>query len=149
MAVCPKDGGPSLQMGISDARVRLHYKIPYADALSRRVHPKVTTAATQVSSDPFKARLYTAQQEDTVTKQVLQTSSQKPQGRSWRRQPLLRFCQLWPQLSIEDGVLCRKYSPGPSSDVITVPVVPGSCSKSFYISVTMIQLLAIKELKKH
>ena len=41
--------------------------------------------ATQVSSDPFKARLHTAQQEDTVTKQVftaLQTSSQKPQGRS-------------------------------------------------------------------
>ena len=64
--------------------------------------------ATQVSSDPFKARLHTAQQEDTVTKQVftaLQTSSQKPQGRSWRHQPLLRFRQLWPQLSIEDGVL--------------------------------------------
>ena len=56
-----------------------------ADALSCCVHPKVTTAATQVSSDPFKARLHTAQQEDTVTKQVftaLQTSSQKPQGRS-------------------------------------------------------------------
>ena len=100
-----------------------------ADALSRRVHPEVTTAATQVSSDPFKARLHIAQLEDTVTKQVftaLQTSSQKPPGRSWRRQPLLRFCQLWPQLSIEDGVLCRKYSPGPSRDVITVPVVPGS-----------------------
>ena len=69
-----------------------------ADALSRRVHPEVTTATTQVSSDPFKARLHTAQLEDTVTKQVftaLQTSSQQPQGRSWHRQPLLRFRQLY------------------------------------------------------
>ena len=105
-----------------------------ADALSCRVHPEVTIAATQVSSDPFKAILHTAQLEDTVTKQVfiaLQTSSQKPPGRSWHRQPLLRFRQLWPQLSIEDGVLCRKYSPGPSRDVITVPVVPGSMQQEF------------------
>ena len=107
-----------------------------ADALSRRVHvhPEVTTAATQVLSDPFKARLHTAQLEDTVTKQVftaLQTSSQQQQGRSWRHQPLLRFRQLWPQLSIEDGVLCRKYSPGPTRDVITVPVVPASMQQEF------------------
>ena len=28
MAVCLKDGGPSLEMGISDAGAQLHYKIP-------------------------------------------------------------------------------------------------------------------------
>ena len=51
--------------------------------------------------------------------------------RSWRHQPLLRFRQLWPQLSIEDGVLCHKYSSGPSRDVITVPVIPGSMQQEF------------------
>ena len=44
---------------------------------------------------------------------------------------MLRFHQLWPQLSIVDGVVCRKYSPGPSSDVITVPVVPDHMQKEF------------------
>ena len=101
-----------------------------ADALSRCVHPEVTTAATKVSSDPFKARLHTAQLIQLPSKvfTALQTSSQQLQGRSWHRQPLLHFRQLWPQLSIDDGVLCCKYSPGPSRDVITVPVlvVPGS-----------------------
>ena len=106
-----------------------------ADALSHRVHPKVSTAATQVSSELFKARLHTVQQEDTVTKQVftaLQTLSQKPpQGKPWHRQPLLRFRQLWSQLSIEDGVLCCKYSLGPSRDIITVLVVPDSMWQEF------------------
>ena len=105
-----------------------------ADALSRCIHPETSTAATQISSDPFKVTLQEAQQEDPIIKQVftdLQTSSQKPKGKLWHRPPLLRFHQLWPQLSIVDGVVCRKYSPGPSSDVITVPVVPDHMQKEF------------------
>ena len=97
MAVCPKDGGPSLQMGISNAGVRFHYKNSVAkgnqnsnaDALSHRV------------------------------------------------------------LSIEDGVLCYKYSPGPSRDVITVPVYPGSMQQEILHQCHNDPLLAIKELKKH
>ena len=105
-----------------------------ADALSRCIHPETSLAATQISSDPFKVTLQEAQQEDPIIKQVftaLQTSSQKPKGKLWHRPPLLRFHQLWPQLSIVDGVVCRKYSPGPSSDVITVPVVPDHMQKEF------------------
>ena len=74
-----------------------------ADALSRCIHPETSTAATQISSDPFKVTLQEAQQEDPIIKQVftaLQTSSQKPKRKLCHHPPLLRFHQLWPQLSI-------------------------------------------------
>lgn len=96
-----------------------------ADALSWCVHPEISTATTQISSEFFKSKLQLAEQEDPVVTQVstaLQTPH-KPTSRSWRRPPLLRFCQLWPQLVIVDGVGCCKYSPGPTRDVVTVPVI--------------------------
>lgn len=99
-----------------------------ADALSRCIHPPISAATTKVSTDVFKANLKAAQQEDPVIRQIftaLQTS-QKPTPRKWRRPPLLRFRQLWTQLIIVDGVVCRKYSPGPLRNTVTVPVIP-SC----------------------
>ena len=37
-----------------------------------------------------------------------------------------RYAQLWPQLTIVDGVLCRCYKPKSISDIITVPILPDS-----------------------
>ena len=65
------------------------------------------------------------------------------------RRPLLRFHQLWLQFSIVDGVACRKYSPGPSNNVITVPVVPDHMQKSFCNSAIMIHQPATKVLTKY
>ena len=44
----------------------------------------------------------------------------------WGRSPLRRYRQLWSQLTMDNGVVCRKYSPGPTRDIITVPVLPPS-----------------------
>lgn len=48
-----------------------------ADALSRRVHPEISTATTQISSEFFKSKLQVAQQEDPVITQV-STALQTP-----------------------------------------------------------------------
>ena len=53
--------------------------------------------------------------------EALETSGQCPKGRLWRR-----YAQLWYQFVIVDGVLCRKYAPGPTSEAVTVPVLPKS-----------------------
>ena len=37
---------------------------------------------------------------------------------------------MWSQLSIEDGVVCRRYKPEPCREVITVPVLPSSMQQS-------------------
>ena len=103
-----------------------------ADALSR-LYPPVTTAATQLSTDTVIAELYAAQQADPITKQIadaLQSSPDKPRGQQWHHPPLLRFCQLWTQLTMKDGVICRRYKPEPSGEVITVPILPSSMQHS-------------------
>ena len=40
--------------------------------------------------------------------------------------PLSRYYQLWHQLSITDGIVCRIYKPDPSMDAVTVPLLPPS-----------------------
>ena len=42
----------------------------------------------------------------------------------WRHPPLSRYRKLWSQLTMEDGVVCLKYSPGPTRDIIIVPIIP-------------------------
>ena len=44
----------------------------------------------------------------------------------WRKPPLRRYRQLWSQLKIVDGVICREYAPGPTSEIIQVPLIPDS-----------------------
>ena len=39
-------------------------------------------------------------------------------------QHLYRYLQLWTQLLLVDDILCSCYSPGPDSELITVPVLP-------------------------
>ena len=103
-----------------------------ADALSY-VHSSTITAATQLSSEAIKADLCAAQQADPITKQIADASKKspfKPTGRQWHHPPLLRFCQLWNQLGIEDNVVCCRYKPEQCGEVITVPVLPSSMQRS-------------------
>ena len=103
-----------------------------ADALSR-VYSSTSTAATQVSSKPLKTDLYLAQQADPLIKQLasaLQKSPDKPTGQQWHHPPLLRFHQMWPQLTITDEIVCHRYKPDPVGEVITVPVFPTTMQQS-------------------
>ena len=70
---------------------------------------------------------YHTQQQDPVTSVIynqLLRSHEKPSDVKWRKQHLYRYLQLWTQLLIVDGILCHHYSPGPDSELVTVPVLP-------------------------
>ena len=64
--------------------------------------------ATQVFTESIKADyLYAAIQADRVTKllaSTLHNSPDKPTGQQWRHPLFLRFRQLWPQLTVSDGM---------------------------------------------
>ena len=47
-----------------------------------------------------------------------------PTGRTWSQPPLRRYHQLWSQLLVKDGLVCRQYSPEPISDLLAVPIIP-------------------------
>ena len=100
-----------------------------ADALSRNIacSPTVTTAATQFAADPIKQDIQKAQQADPtlqIVYEAKQKSISRPTSRRWHQSPLSRYRKLWPQLSLCDGVLCRKYIPQPLGSMVTVPVLP-------------------------
>ena len=57
-------------------------------------------------------------------RQALSCSLEKPKTLSWHHSSLRRYLQLWHQLSNVDGVVCRTYQPGPTSDVVKVPLMP-------------------------
>ena len=100
-----------------------------ADALSRNVPAPPIVAATQFVSDSIKKDIQKAQQEDPtlrVVYEAVQKSRYRPTSRQWRRTPLSRYCKLWSQLTLCDGVLCRRYTPQPLGTVITVPILPKS-----------------------
>ena len=101
-----------------------------ADSLSRRDYPNndaLSTAATFCSIGIPLDILREAQKSDPVIHNIhhhLSRSHEKPTDVQWRKQPLNRYAKLWPQLIIKDGIVCRHYSPGPDSELITVPVLP-------------------------
>ena len=100
-----------------------------ADALSRRSqpHPTESTALTVAVESPKE--LAHCQQTDDVTRKLydaLHSSASTPTGKSWRQPPFHRYKQLWSQLTFVNGVLCRRYSPGPTAKTVTVPVLPRS-----------------------
>ena len=71
--------------------------------------------------------IQTAQQEDQHIAKIyhhLTTSSSCPSGKDWQQQPLKRYKQIWSQLLLVEGCVCRRYCPSPTSDVITVPILP-------------------------
>ena len=74
----------------------------------------VITLAT--SSPPLPVAV-TSTTEDPVLQQVQQALSQShetPNTATWHHSPLKRYCQLWHQLSIIDGIVCHTYQPGPA-----------------------------------
>ena len=73
-------------------------------------------------------RILEEQQRDAVLQQVIQhlTSRNSTSKPNWKQFPLKRYSQLLKQLHLVDGVLCRKFVPGPLEEIITVPVMPTS-----------------------
>ena len=57
---------------------------------------------------------------------ALLQSKVRPSGQPWSRPPLRRYRQLWPQLLVKDELVCRQYKPGPTCNLITVPLIPSS-----------------------
>lgn len=96
-----------------------------ADALSRT---SGTPCAVTVAMPHFSlSNLRAAQLADACISKVLSAHSQgeqPPQVGEWRQFPLRRYRQLWAQLKVVDGVLCRQYIPSPLSGFVTVPILP-------------------------
>ena len=96
-----------------------------ADSLSR-LHTS-PCAVTLALPDYYTPDIRKAQQEDSTMSKVLQAklhSSTPPKGKQWNQNPLWRYQQLWAQLNIIDGVLCRHYTLNPMAEAITVPILP-------------------------
>ena len=98
-----------------------------ADALSRiTTLPCAATVAMPLYSSSC---LCHAQLQDSIISQVLQArklSNSPPRTREWNTHPLQRYRQLWAQLKVVDGVLCRTYTPMPQAEERTVPILPVS-----------------------
>ena len=112
-----------------DFNIEYHKGTANANALSRcHLEPqKFDVAATLL--DTREANLQTAQQHDPSIAKIyskLLTSSSQPTGSAWKLQPFKRYKQIWPQLLLVKGCVCRQYCPSPMSDVITVPIIPPS-----------------------
>ena len=100
-----------------------------ADALSRRDSPPAEAdkcAATFLQSHPSRDELWTAQQQDPVITQLYQglLTTGCPCPTSLKQPIMHRYGQLWSQLAVIDGIVCRHYQPVPAADPVTVPVVP-------------------------
>ena len=93
-------------------------------------HKKIVPSAlTQISNSAAQQQLLEQQKSDPIVKEIFQAlsqSSKKPSGRKWKCPPLNRYCQLWSQLKVVDGIVCRTYTPDPTGDAVTVPVLPQS-----------------------
>ena len=76
-----------------------------------------TDLQQQQHDDPLLCQLH-----EELSKGGAETSP--PQGHAWHQPPLRRNRQIWSQLTVKDGVICRKYIPGPTMDPVTVPVIP-------------------------
>ena len=96
------------------------------DALSRRMPHAHVSAATSCVPYP-KDELQHEQKHDPhiqIIWQALKSNQIRPQSAMWQQQPLCRYGQLWSQLTMVDGVVCRQYRPGPTEDIVTVPIIP-------------------------
>ena len=99
-----------------------------ADALSCCPYPVSTPLPVAVTfTTASTTTLRQAQLEDPILQQLQQAlshSQEKPDFSSRYEPSLKRYLQLWHQLSLIDGVVCRTYKLGPASDFVTVPLIP-------------------------
>ena len=56
-----------------------------------------------------------------------------PTRHNWCQPPLRRYHQLWSQLLLKDGLVCRQYQPGPVSDLTTVPIISSPYRQSLLL----------------
>ena len=104
------------------------------DALSRQRETGMATLPAAVARADMQTPLsciLAAQKQDQVIKLVAQALklSSHPATIDWRKPPLRRYSQLWAQLLLKDGIVWRHYTPGPTSDAVTVPVLPAALQK--------------------
>ena len=107
-----------------------------ADALSRCMETLsvVPSAPTVILPNYSETQVKLAQEEDPIVKQLqiaLDKSPERPSSHKWKHPPLHRYRQLWSQLKLVNGIVYRRYSPGPSSDPVDVPIVPTSLQEQF------------------
>ena len=105
-----------------------------ADALSRLEMPSTlnVNAAISLSLSLAKVEIYEAQKQDTVLMEVrkaLLNSTTPPRNILWNTYSLRRYKQLWSQITLVDDIICRSYCPGPSNEVIFVPLIPIALQK--------------------
>ena len=138
MVVISEDGGLALPVSISHARV--DFVIKYrkgcqngnADALSRDIPRNPAVAATQFSSDSIKKDIQEVQQADPILQVVyeaVQQHTHRPTSCQQHQSTLSRYCKLWSQLTLCEGVLCRQYTPQPLGTAVTVPILPKSLQR--------------------
>ena len=100
-----------------------------ADALSRQTEQRDSHSAAIAMESLAVKELKHHQSQDSVIRQLHDALLHFPtplNGCTWSQSPLNRYHQLWSQLFIKDGLLCRQYTPGPVSDLLTVPIIPSS-----------------------
>eukprot|EP00731_Ephydatia_muelleri_P008750 Em0004g1088a len=100
-----------------------------AKSANDRSGPEIETrhaALTTVHAGFTAEEIRQAQQQDNTIQQLYSSlhSEQHFPHRNWKQPPLRRYAQLWSQLDTVDGIVCRKYQPGPTSDTIVVPLLP-------------------------
>ena len=96
-------------------------------ALSRRDQPHCSEVTALTVSVESPKQLAQCQEADEVTKKLydaLLSSSSITSGKLWQHCPFHCYKQIWSQLKFVDGVLCRCYLPGPTSNTVTVSILP-------------------------
>ena len=81
---------------------------------------------TRVSHCLSRDSLYQAQRNDPIISQLCKRMSHSEPPPNATSSVVQRYVQLWSQLTVLNGVLCRCYKPKSMSDAITVPILPDS-----------------------
>ena len=100
-----------------------------ANALSRRDQPDPVETTALTRAEEFPDKIAQCQQTNEVTKKLydaLLSSPSLPSGKLWQQSPFHCYKQIWSQLTFVNKVLCRRYSSGPTSNTVTIPVLPKS-----------------------
>ena len=81
----------------------------------------MTTSITSDRDDQIR----THQETDPIISVIYRTliKAQPPYKQS-PSHPLNRYIQIWHQLVLENDIVCRKYIPSPSEDMVIVPILP-------------------------
>ena len=101
-----------------------------ADALSRKTYPDTQMVAATSQTPVLNEILCQQQATDPVIQQLytaLFHSNNKPaapKGSKWHQPPVSQYRQLWPQLLLSNGIVCRQYAPTPSLPEVIVPIIP-------------------------